>query len=466
MTTPQWRLADEGWGRRAVEVATLHEPQNVREYVATLSRLGVGPGTRLLDIACGAGLALELAAAMGATVAGIDASPRLVAVAKDRLPTMDIRVGDMRELPWDEGAFDVVTSFRGIWGTTPEVLDEVMRVLQPGGRLGLTVWGHIKASPGGWALRPFGWAEPPKLANQAAMNGLSKPGVGERVLTEHGFENVSRVALPFVWEFADPESYARSLATTGPAYESIQAVGEERFLADATALAREHVREGLPLRAEIDVTCFVATRPVPADGSTSFLREPAELDEAGSASYAEDEEELGYVMNLTRMWANLAGVQKGLFEVLGQATKAGGLSMRDRGILVTATASTFGDSYCSLAWGRKLADAADPGLSSAVLSGDDTPLDERERALARWARRVASDPNRTVAADVQALRAVGYDERQILAITSYIALRIAFSTVNDALGAAPDAQLRTTVPEPVRRSVTWGRPIMAPPTSS
>ena len=96
-----WRGVDEGWGRRAVDFATLMEPSNCREYVSLHQHLSVGPGDRLLDIACGAGLALELAQARGAQGAGIDASPRLVAVATDRCPDADVRVGDMHALPWD-----------------------------------------------------------------------------------------------------------------------------------------------------------------------------------------------------------------------------------------------------------------------------------------------------------------------------------------------------------------------------
>lgn len=110
-----WRGVDEGWGRRAVDFATLSEPANCREYVALHEHLGVGGADRVLDIACGAGLAVELAAARGATVAGIDASARLVAVAADRTPAADVRVGDMHALPWADGSFDGVTSFRGIW---------------------------------------------------------------------------------------------------------------------------------------------------------------------------------------------------------------------------------------------------------------------------------------------------------------------------------------------------------------
>ena len=113
--SPAWHQVDEGWGRRAVDFATLSEPSNCREYVALHHQLAVGPGHRLLDMACGAGLALELAAVVGATCSGIDASPRLIAVARDRNPHADLRVGDIQDLPWPDASFDVVTSFRGIW---------------------------------------------------------------------------------------------------------------------------------------------------------------------------------------------------------------------------------------------------------------------------------------------------------------------------------------------------------------
>jgi SAM-dependent methyltransferase len=214
----QWRGVDEGWGRRAAEFASLAEPTNCREYVAMHQHLEVGRGVRLLDVACGSGLAIELAAARGASCSGIDASERLVAVARDRTPESDIRVGDMHALPWADDAFDVVTSFRGIWGTTPDAVAEVRRVLRPGGRMGLTVWGHIKASPGAWALKPFTLATREKVANQAAMVSLGRPGAGEELLTRWGFEGVQRVEVPFAFEFADPETYARALAASGPAY--------------------------------------------------------------------------------------------------------------------------------------------------------------------------------------------------------------------------------------------------------
>ena len=260
---PDWTVVDEGWGRKAVDFATLSEPANCREYVALHHMLGVDNGDRLLDVACGAGLAIELASVRGADCAGIDASPRLVAVARDRSPRADIRVGDMHALPWDDGGFTVVTSFRGIWGTTPAALEEVWRVLRPGGRIGLTVWGHLKISPGVWALTPFQLAAEPKVANQAAMVALGRPGQGEELLARCGFVDVQRRTIPFAWEFADPGSFARALASTGPAYEAIQHVGEPAFTEAAMQAATAQVRNGLPLRAEIDVVGYLGRKPDP-----------------------------------------------------------------------------------------------------------------------------------------------------------------------------------------------------------
>jgi SAM-dependent methyltransferase len=171
----------------------------------------------------------------------------------------------MHALPWDPASFDVVTSFRGIWGTTPHAVAEIHRVLRPGGRAGMTVWGHLKASAGAWALAPFRLAAAEKVGNQAVMVSLGRPGVGEQLLQSHGFADIERLDVPFAWEFADPELYARTLAATGPAYEAIQNVGEAEFHRAAVEQARGQVRDGLPLRAEINVAGYLARKPEGAE---------------------------------------------------------------------------------------------------------------------------------------------------------------------------------------------------------
>jgi uncharacterized peroxidase-related enzyme len=193
---------------------------------------------------------------------------------------------------------------------------------------------------------------------------------------------------------------------------------------------------------------------------TGFLALPDPTDEA-LALFDEDVAEIGYVMNVSKLWSYQPAVVQGLFALMGDVTDAHGLSYRQRAILVSACASTLGDSPCSLAWGTRLADVSDPQTAAAVLRGDDQTLAPDEQAMADWARKVARDPNATDAAEVQALRTAGFSDAQIFAITAYVALRIAFSTVNDALGVLPDAGARATTPAAVLDAVTYGRPIAA-----
>ena len=188
-----------------------------------------------------------------------------------------------------------------------------------------------------------------------------------------------------------------------------------------------------------------------------FLTEPAITAEV-QASYDSDVKDHGYVMNLSRVWAHHPESHDRLFALVADAVELGGLTFRERGILITAMASTIGDSYCSLAWGNRLAREAGPEVAGAVIGHDDERLDERDRALAVWARTVAGAANSTTPADLEPLRAAGFDERQIFAITLFVALRQAFSTVNDALGPLPDRQLREAASPPVRDGVSYGRP--------
>jgi uncharacterized peroxidase-related enzyme len=186
---------------------------------------------------------------------------------------------------------------------------------------------------------------------------------------------------------------------------------------------------------------------------------PAPDSEGARRLYDDDLGGNGYVMNLTRVWAHRPELIDRMSELLGGATEAAGLSLRQRGVLVTTVASMLRDSYCSLAWGQKLADAAGLEVAVASLTGDEEPLAPDERALAAWARQVVRSPSSTTVADVQPLRDAGFDDAQIVGITTYVAGRLAFSTVNDALGARPDAELSSSVDPAVRAAVTWGRPV-------
>ncbi len=175
--------------------------------------------------------------------------------------------------------------------------------------------------------------------------------------------------------------------------------------------------------------------------------------------FTDDIREIGFVMNASRLWAFQPDTMTGLFDLLHATAVAGGLTPRQRGVLVTATASTLGDSYCSIAWGSRLATVIGDDIAAEVLHGDDTNLTETERAMARWARSITKDCTATVPDDVDALRRTGFTDEQIFAMTVFIALRIAFSTVNASLGARPDAAFRSKAPTSVLDAVTFGRPI-------
>jgi uncharacterized peroxidase-related enzyme len=205
----------------------------------------------------------------------------------------------------------------------------------------------------------------------------------------------------------------------------------------------------------------MSTLDTPAEGTThtiGFLGVPESTIEA-QQSFGEDIAELGYVMNVSRLWAYQPATMTGLFNLLRQANAGDRLSLRQRIILVAACASAFGDSYCSLVWGAKLAAESHAQTAAGVLRGIDDGLSTSERVMARWARTVARDPSHTTATDVQALRDAGFSDAQIFAITVFVALRLAFATVNDALGLPPDKALRSTAPDVVLDAVTFGRPI-------
>jgi uncharacterized peroxidase-related enzyme len=182
--------------------------------------------------------------------------------------------------------------------------------------------------------------------------------------------------------------------------------------------------------------------------------------EAGSALYARDAAEDGYVGNLTRLWAWRPDVHDAFANTRAIVMEKSALSQRERAILVCATAAAVGDSYCALAWGTRLARETDPATAAAVLQcKQTTALTDRDRELATWARRVVREPNAITAEDVDRLRDVGITDEEIFNATVFVAFRLAFSTVNDALGASPDAPLAAAAPAPVREAVSYGRSV-------
>jgi len=194
-----------------------------------------------------------------------------------------------------------------------------------------------------------------------------------------------------------------------------------------------------------------------------FVAPPAET-EAVRAHYQAARADDGYLMNLERLWSWRLEVHEAFAAARRALVERTSLSPRERAVVVCATVSEMGDAYCSLAWGARLAREAGADAAARVLAGEEPPaLTDRERELARWARRVVEDACTTTPADVDSLRAAGLSEQEIVDATMLIGFRVAFSTVNDALGARPDRELAEAAPPEVLRAVSFGRPVDGAP---
>jgi ubiquinone/menaquinone biosynthesis C-methylase UbiE len=140
----------DGWQR----VADLYEATwagLTRQFIPTLlDAAWVGPGVRVLDVACGPGHVMEGAVRRGAIASGVDFAPAMVALAQARNPLQDVRIGDAHALPFADDSFDVVLiNFGMLHFSDPErALAEAARVLNRDGRLAFTVWAGPDESVG------------------------------------------------------------------------------------------------------------------------------------------------------------------------------------------------------------------------------------------------------------------------------------------------------------------------------
>jgi uncharacterized peroxidase-related enzyme len=198
---------------------------------------------------------------------------------------------------------------------------------------------------------------------------------------------------------------------------------------------------------------------------TSFLGE-APASEAKDAVFADDRDADGYVNNWTRLWCWRPDLMAAFAKLRANVMGSSALGDRDWAVLVTATAAERDDSYCSLAWGTRLAKLSDDATAAQVIAGAPAPaLSEREAALADWARQVVRDPNATTEGDIARLREVGLGDQEIFEATAFVAFRLAFSAINDALGAAPDKELADAAPPEVRAAVDYGRSPSSTPST-
>jgi SAM-dependent methyltransferase len=217
------------WSERAADWASVHEHNLTPVYNAVLDLLHAGPGLAILEVGCGGGTALELAAGRGAEVAAIEAAPVFVQIARRRVPTADIRVGDLQFLPFDDETFDVVMGFNAFQyaADVSAALAEARRVLRPGGLLAMLVWGpqeECEIASHLFALRPLMPPPPPSAPGPFA---LSEPGALRTLVAGAGFdvEMVADAAGPFVYP---SEAVAlRGLMSSGPCVNVARQAGQQ-----------------------------------------------------------------------------------------------------------------------------------------------------------------------------------------------------------------------------------------------
>ncbi len=243
---PLWGARPEDWART--------EDQQLPAYEAAIGRVGLEPGQRVLDIGCGTGAFLRLAADRGARVSGIDASAALLALAAERVPEADLRVGDMQFLPYEDDLFDLVTGFTSFFFAADLVaaLREAGRVAKPGAPVVAQVWGppeHCDLEAMKAVVRPL---MPKPATAPSAQPPLWRPGVLEEIAANAGLEPAEAFTATFAYEYPDAETLVRLLMApsgiaklVGPEREA--AVGEQ--IVHAMAPHRDE-RGGYRLRNE------------------------------------------------------------------------------------------------------------------------------------------------------------------------------------------------------------------------
>jgi SAM-dependent methyltransferase len=174
--------AKEGW-KSFAPFAMLTTPAAAR--LVRFAR--VHPGQKVLDVCCGTGVVAVTAGLEGASVTGLDFTPELLAVAKENAAAADVgdvmwKEGDVENLPFRDGEFDTVLSqFGHIFAPRPEVaVQEMLRVLKPGGRIAFSTWppelftgkmfaltaAYLPPPPGPKPAPPWLWGDPNVIAQR------------------------------------------------------------------------------------------------------------------------------------------------------------------------------------------------------------------------------------------------------------------------------------------------------------
>jgi SAM-dependent methyltransferase len=218
----------ELWGPGARDWSDYNEPTCTPFYEAVLDATAVGPGTRLLDVGCGGGFAMLLAARRGATVSGIDTTPALLDIVRERVPGASLAIADLEDpLPFDAGEFDVVTAFNSVQYAADPVaaLKGMSHVTKPGGLISVVVWGPPAQCESGVLFTELGPVMPPAPPDAPGAIAWSEDGQLEQLAVTAGLTPLAVEDVPNPLIYPDLATAVRTQLSSGPARAAIQYSG-------------------------------------------------------------------------------------------------------------------------------------------------------------------------------------------------------------------------------------------------
>ena len=217
------------WGRQAQHWADIQEPTAKSGYDFVLNALTIRPSTRLLDVGCGTGLFSKMPADKDATVTAIDATPEFIEITKKRVPSANVIVGEMEDLPFDDKSFDIVCGFNSFQyaANTKNALVEAKRVLADNGNLVTMIWGNKKDCEATSYLQAVGSLLPPPPGAPGPF-ALSENNLLENILKEIGFTKINVTDVESIWDYPDAETALQGLLSAGPATKAIENSGYEK----------------------------------------------------------------------------------------------------------------------------------------------------------------------------------------------------------------------------------------------
>ncbi|MDB5934216.1 MAG: SAM-dependent methyltransferase [Massilia sp.] len=222
-----------------------------------LERLKVAPGTRMLDLGCGAGQIAIPAARAGAEVTGIDIAANLIGQARQRAldagVTVRFEVADAEELPFADASFDLVVSLIGaMFAPRPDrVAAEMERVCRHGGRIAMANWtpeGHV-----GQMFKIVAKHFPPPPLMPSPMKWGDEACVRERLGKHVSKLTKTRRLYPIRFPFSPAEVVEFFFLFYGPAVQAEESL-DARHLA---ALQKELVQLWTTNNKATDGTTFV-----------------------------------------------------------------------------------------------------------------------------------------------------------------------------------------------------------------